>query len=298
MADILEEIRRLADEAAREEHKLPGTLSLAANHPGVLSYQVKTQPHYQKDMQRASWLGKVADMRRKYQDEGRGLEFRDQLNPKFLEAVDRREEIASPYWNRGVLAFGQPLREGLNWAGAFPATMFNAGRMAAGVEGADEDFADSADLLSARTLGLAVGRANPTQDAWEAERRAQENRPLMDIGMFGDKMASPRVLPTMENVVGFEPMASRGQTTGDNVLGEMGVPSGWGRQLGGALLEGAVDPVSGMRSGIRALLGRNLKRAAVDIGSEMALPGAFIAAQEGLKRQAKQWAIDNGMAER
>lgn len=302
MADVLDEIRRLAEEAAKEEYQLPGTLSLAYNHPGVLSYQIKTQPHYQKDMQRASWLGKVADMRRRFQDEGRGLEFREQLNPKFLEAVDRREEIASPYWNRGVLAFGQPLREGLNWAGAIPATMFNAGRMAAGVEGADEDFADSADLLSGRTLGLAVGRANPTQDAWEAERRSQENRPLMDLGMFGDKMAAPRVLPTMENALQFEPMASRGQTTGSEVIGEaMGLPKhtapGWQRQLSGAVLEAAVDPVSGVRSGIRALLGRNLPRAAAELGSEMALPGAFIAAQEGLKRQAQQWKVDNGMVD-
>lgn len=287
MGEIIDQIRRLAAEAASEKYELPGTWDLMRNHPGVLAYQIKTQPHYQKDMQRASWLGKVADLQDKYRAEGRGLEFREPLNPEFLDAVKRRQEIASPYWNRGVLAFGQPLREGLNWAGSIPATAFNAGRMVAGVEGAADDFSDSVDLASARTLGLLVGRQNPTQLAWEQERRSEEDRPLMDVSALRDTQPGARILPTADNVRFFEPMASRGQTTGDNLLQEMGVPAGWGRQLGGALAEATVDPVSGARAGIRALLGRNLPRAAVELGSEMALPGIFIAAQEGLKRQAE-----------
>lgn len=298
MADIVDEIRRLAEEAARESYDLPGPLSLAYNHPGVLSYQIKTQPHYQKDMQRASWLGKVNDMRRQYEYDGRGLEFRDAVNPKFMEMIDKRGDIASPYWNRGAMAFGQPLREGLNWASSVPATVFNAGRMVAGVEGADEDFLDSADLASGRMLGIAAGRENPSQQAWEAERAAEDARPMADLSPLRESHGSARVLPTIESALKYEPLASRGQTSGQNVLEEMGAPEGWGRQLGGAMLEASVDPVSGVRTGIRALLGRNMPLAAAELGSEMALPGMLIAAQEGLKRQAEQWARDRSVSRR
>ena len=291
MADVIEQIRRLRDEAAREQFDYPSTWSLVANHPGVLAYQLKTEPHYQQDMRRASWLDKVAAMQRQYQDDGRGLQFRDAVNPKFLEAVERRGELKGPYWNRGVMAFGQPLREGLNWAGAIPATIYNAGRMAAGVEGADRDFEDSADLASGRMLGLAVGRENPTQQAWEMERKAAEERPLEDLSFVMEGKTGARILPTMDNLQ-YESLASRGQTSGNNVLGELGVQEGWKRQLAGALMDAAVDPVSGARSGIRALLGGKYLHAAADIGSEMALPGAFIAAGEGLKRQAEQYRRD------
>lgn len=301
MPTIEEQIRQLSEEAAKEEYQLPGATSLAYNHPGVFAYQIKTQPHYQRDMQRASWLKKVADLQDKYRADGRGLEFRDAINPKFMEIVDRRDEIATPYWNRGVLAFGQPVREGLNWAGSFPAMAFNAGRMVAGVDGADRDFEDSADVASMRTLGLATGRQSPTQVAWEAERLAEERRPITDLSAFQDSQSGARILPTMENAIGYEGVASRGQTTGSEVIGEaMGLPKGmapgWQRQIGGAMLESVVDPVGGLRSGIRALIGRNLPRAAADIGSEMALPTMFIAAQEGLKRQAEQWARDHAVS--
>jgi hypothetical protein len=220
------------------------------------------------------------------------VEFRDAVNPKFLEAMERRDELKGPYWNRGVMAFGQPLREGLNWAGSIPATIYNTGRVAVGVEGADRDLADSADLASVRMLGLMAGRENPTQLAWEQERKDAENRPLEDLSFALEGKSGARILPTIENAVRYEPLASRGQTSGDNVLGEMGIDPSWKRQLGGALMDAAVDPVSGARSGIRALLGSKYLRAAADIGSEMALPGAFIAAGEGLKRQAEQYRRD------
>ena len=292
--DLIGELQRYENEASQEKHPMPGYMSLAMNHPGILAYQVKTQPHYERDMQRASFLGKVAGMRDQMVKEGRGLEYEQSLHPSLRSAVDRRQEQATPYWNRGVLAYGQPLRNGTDWMQSVASTGINAGRMVAGVPDADVDFEKSADRA---LLGIPVAMmhgGNDHQTAWEAERTAQENKPIVDLG-FASQPAQrgARVLPTASP---YEAYAMQGLTDGRQVAGEMGVHGTPGKVLGLGI-DMATDPVSGFSSGIRALLRGRIGRAALEFGSEAALPGAFLASSEYLERQALANARRNGYAQ-
>ena len=280
-------IRNLAKEAEQEQYDLPGMASLAVNHPGIFSYQIKTQPHYQQDMRTASWLDKVAQLRKDTEGRDFGLELEQGVNPAFREAIDRREELQTPYWNRGPLAHGQPLREGYNWAQAVPFSMINAARTAMGVPGAEEDLSNSADMLALRIPGLIAGRPHPAQMAWEAERRFAEGRPVTDFSFVDEAKAPIRILPEAKSLP-FDSFGSHYMTSGDQALGEAGVPPGWGRRLGGAAVEAALDPVSGAVGGIRALLGKRILSGAAQLGGEMALPSVGIAIEEAVKRNEKK----------
>lgn len=298
---IAEAIRQLAAEAAKEEYQRPGLFSRMAGHPGIFSYQTKTQPHYQQDMRTASYLDKVAGMRDQYRAAGRGQDWREYVHPKLNEAIDRREELRSPYINRGALASGQPLRVGLDWAGSIPSNAFNAVRAAAGSEGAMGDLADSVNTTFGRQpemagyLYSAVTGTKPVyeasaQKAWEDEQKVYENRPADDVitPFLDSKASSARILPAAIPMA-FERQASAGLTTGDEFLGEMtGMQPGWKRKIAGAGLEAALDPVSGVRTGIRALIGRNLPKAALELGSEMALPGMWIGLTEAAAQRAAE----------
>ena len=292
--DLLSELQRYEQEASQEKHQLPGYMSLAVNHPGILAYQVKTQPHYQKDMQRASFLGKVAGMRDQMVQEGRGLEYEQSLHPSLRSAVERRQEQASPYWNRGVLAYGQPLRNGTDWMQSVSSTGLNAARMVAGVPDADVDFEKSSDRAMLGIPGALMNGGNDHQTAWEAERVAEENKPIVDMGFVTQPtQKGARVLPTPSP---YEAYAMQGMTDGRQVAGEMGVHGAAGKVLGLGI-DIATDPVSEFTSGIRALLKGQTGRAALAFGSEAALPGAFLGSSEYLERQALENTRRNGYAQ-
>jgi len=291
--DLIGELQQYEKEASQEKHQLPGYMSLAINHPGILAYQVKTQPHYERDMQRASFLGKVANMRDKMVQEGRGLEYEQSIHPSLRNAVERRQEQATPYWNRGVLAYGQPLRNGTDWMQSISSTGLNAARMVAGVPDADADFEKSADRALLGIPFAMMHGGNDHQTAWEAERVAEENKPIVDLGFATQpKQNGARVLPTPSP---YEAYAMQGLTDGRQVAGEMGVHGTAGKVLGLGI-DIATDPVSGFTSGIRALLKGQIRRAAGHMASEAALPGAFLGSSEYLERQAMEKARRNGYA--
>jgi len=279
---LIDELQRYQDEASKEKHQLPGAMSLAWNHPGILAYQVKTQPHYEKDMQRSSFLNKVSGMRDRLSQEGRGVEFSDSLPPALVEAVDRRDEQASPYWNRGVLAYGQPLRNGTDWMQAVSSTGLNAARMAAGVPNADVDFEHSADRLA---LGALRGGNNPMQHAWEAERNAEGQRPIADLSAFMEpEQKGARILPRNSPYEGY---AQQGLVDGTQTAGEMGL-SGFPQRAAGFGIDMLTDPVTEIGTGIRALTAGKYLRGAAALGSEAALPTAFLATSEYAREEARK----------
>jgi hypothetical protein len=283
--DLIEEIERYQSEAEKETHQLPGPLSLAVNHPGMLAYQVKTQPHYQQDMRRASFLGKVAGMRDRMVQEGRGVEFNDSLQPEFRAAIDRRDEQASPYWNRGVLAYGQPLRNGTDWMQSVASSNLNAGRMIAGVPGADQDFEKSADRMLLGIPSALMQGGSPHQKAWEAERLAEETRPIYDLSHVAEPTQNgARILPKLN---GYELYANQGMTDGTQVASEMGVHGMPGRALGMGI-DVLTDPVTEIGTGVRALLGGNFGRAAGSFAAEAAIPTAFLGSSEYLNAEARK----------
>lgn len=280
--ELMEEIERYRAEAEQEKYALPGMMSLAINHPGILAYQVKTQPHYQQDMRRSSFLGKVAGMRDRMVNEGRGVEFNDSLPQPLVEAVDRRDEQASPYWNRGVLAYGQPLRNATDWMQSVSSTGLNAARMAAGVPNADVDFENSADRFA---LGALKGGNNPMQQAWEAERNAEGMRPIADLSAYMQpEQKGARILP---NHSPYETHAQRGLVDGTQVAGEMGL-TGFPQRAAGFGIDMLTDPVTEIGTGIRALTAGKYLRGAAALGSEAALPTAFLATSEYAREQARK----------
>jgi hypothetical protein len=282
---LIDELQRYKDEASKEKHQLPGAMSLAWNHPGILAHQVKTQPHYQRDMQRASFLNKVAGMRDRMAQEGRGVEFNDSVTPEFLAAINRRDEQASPYWNRGVLAYGQPLRNGTDWMQSVASSNLNAGRMIAGVPDADQDFEKSADRMLLGIPSALMHGGNPHQQAWEAERIAEENRPIFDLSHVSEPtQKGSRLLP--KGTV-YELYANQGMTDGTQVANEMGVNGLPGRALGMGI-DVLTDPVTEIGTGVRALLGGNFGRAAGSFAAEAALPATFLGSSEYLNAEARK----------
>ena len=279
---IEEEIRRLQAEAAGKPHKMPGMASLAWNHPGVLAYQIKTPEHYQRDMQQSDYLDGIAKVR-----DRDPVAFGEKYSPEAMEAVDRRQELATPYWNRGVLAYGQPLRNGLDVMQAYGSNFINAGRMLAGVEGAGDDMADSADRMLLGIPSALSGVPSPHRDAWEAERQQAGDKSLNDRSFVKEKpMSRGRVFPTQESLP-MDKYASQGLTDGQTAAEDMG-STGLPSRVLGMGLDIVTDPVGGMGNGIRALAKGAFGTAAKHIGMEAALPTASLGYLEYMRNEARK----------
>lgn len=308
---VVGQILQLLQEAKKGEYELPGPASLAWNHPGVLSYQIKTQPHYENDMRRGKFLSGVADMQRRDAEYMRqtGEQSAQIMNeavgqagriiPGLQKAVDRRDEVASPYWNRGMLAHGQPARNGLDAMQAFASTSINAGRMLGagmGIHGqtpehsaqltqqAADDFAKSADRLLLGLPSALDGRVdNPLQDAWEAERKNAGERPVESMAFAMDNPGSVRALPALSTMP-YHLRASEGMTSGDNlsvpIFGDGLVGRGVG--LGIDIL---TDPLSEGPAAIRNLLKGQWLRGAMGLGAEASVPAGMMVFTEAMRNE-------------
>lgn len=281
---VIEEILRLRDEAEKAQFEMPGMASLAWNHPGVLSYQVKTQPHYQRDMREAQWLGNIESLRRKMQADGAGVAYSDAMDfleknayPKLSEAIERRDEIGNPYWQRGAFAYGQPLRNGMDVMQAFASTSMNAGRMIAGDEGAGDDFAESADRLMMNIPSTLSGTPNKMQQTWEQEREDAAKYPIGRLPLVQEDASSIRVLPRIGSIP-YEYNARKGLTQGSDfeLLKGDTIP----QKVGAMVVDVVTDPGTGVVDAIRALLGKQVARAGYGMASEFAVPGAFLGMSE------------------
>jgi hypothetical protein len=295
---IADEIRQLLRDAKDTDYEMPGMASLAVNHPGILAYQVKTQPHYQQDMRRGKFLDGVEDMKSRNDrymrvtgDQSSHV-FTEGMGrsgiPFLEEAVGKQKSLKSPYWNRGVLAFGQPLRAGTDFMQAFASTNMNAGRMLGGDEKAADDLSDSANRLLLGIPRALSGEKDPVQYAWEAERKAEEDRPVADLTFAVDATDRPRALMAMSSMP-YEMVARRGMTDGS----DMAYPifgDGLGGKVAAMAIDAATDPLSEGPHAIRALLqGRRLAAGGHMLG-EAALPGAFLGISEAMRAKAEETA--------
>lgn len=276
--EAVKEILRLRDEAASAEFEMPGAMHLAWNHPGVVSYQIKTQPHYERDMREAKWLGDIEAMRNRSGSDavavGDALSFFDRQGYPVGKAIERRGEIASPYWHRGALAYGQPLRNGIDVMQAFGSTSMNAGRMIAGDPGAGDDFADSSDRLMMNLPSTLWGsRPGKMQQAWEQERDAAARVPVGELPFMNEEASSIRVMPRIDSLP-YELKARSGLTAGSDfeLLRGDSLPA----QIGALAVDTVTDPGTGVVDAIRALLGKQVARAAYGMAGEFAVPGAFL----------------------
>lgn len=292
---IADEIRRLKAEAEGQSFERPGWMSLAVNHPGILAYQVKTQPHYERDMRQAAWLDSIEGLRQ--QDPAAFQEFtrRGGVTPELVEAMERRDELKTPYWNRGVLASGQPLRNGTDWFQSVASSGINAGRMAAGVEGADEDFEESANRMLGGIPKELMGKSGLHQAAWEMERRHAAERPISDVSFVQEpKQSTPRLLP---RATPYEQMALSGMSDGHTVTTELGMQDGPMKRAASLAIDVATDPVNELGVGIRALLRGKPMQAAGAFAAEAALPATFYGINEAMQREIEQAQKDRKYAQ-
>jgi hypothetical protein len=279
---IIDTIRRLKEEAEAERYEMPGAMSIAVNHPGVFSHQIKTQPHYERDMQRASWLDKISKLRDQEVHEGRGFPW---PNGKVRDAVERRGELKTPYWNRGALAFGQPLRNGADWMQAFASTNMNIGRMLGGDESAADDLQQSGDRLLFGLPSAVEGKPNAMQLAWEAERKAEENRPIDDLAFAGTGVRA-RFMPRVESLP-YEKGAATGMTSGPDIA----IPLFGDNMLGraaGVGIDIVTDPVNEAVSAIRALSRGALRQGASGLAAEGTLPAVMFGVSENMNREVAE----------
>jgi hypothetical protein len=280
---IVAEIRRLKSEAEGQSFERPGMVSLAVNHPGILAYQVKTQPHYERDMRQATWLDGVEGLREQDPAAFQDLARRGGLSPELIQAMERRGELKTPYWNRGVLASGQPLRNCTDWFQSVASSGINAGRMIAGVDGADMDFEQSANRMLGGIPMELTGKSGAHQYAWEREREDAAARPIEDLSFVEEPTQSgARILPRAN---AYEQTAMLGMSDGDTVTTELGMQAGPMKRAASMGIDMATDPVNELGVGIRALLKGQLGKASGALAAESALPATFYGLSEAMRRE-------------
>lgn len=294
---IIDTIRRLKKEAESEKYDMPGAVSLAVHHPGILAYQIKTQPHYERDMRQASWFDKISNFRDQEVREGRGFPWGD---GKFRDAVERRDELKSPYWKRGILAYGQPLRNGSDWMQSFASTNMNVGRMLGGAmfgmpeetEKAASDLQHSGDRLLFGLPSALQGKANPLQIAWEAERDAKGDVPIDNISFLEDRpttymgRAKDAVMPRVESLP-YEMLSSTGMTQGSDIS----IPILGDNMLGraaGLAIDVFTDPVNEAVSAIRALSRGAVRSGLGGLAAEGTLPAVMYGVSERMMMDARK----------
>lgn len=293
---VADDIRRLLQDAESSKYEMPGALSLAFNHPGILAYQIKTAPHYQQDMRRAEVLDGVADMKARNDrymrltgDQSSHV-FSEGLGrariPFLEQALESRDTLKSPYWNRGVLAYGQPLRNGFDMMQAYASTNMNAGRMLGGDESAADDLSDSANRLLLGIPRAISGERDPLQFAWEMERKTEEGRPVADMSFAIDASERPRAFPGYSSLP-FESFAQRGMTSGADITHPL-LGNGLPGQLAAMAVDVATDPVSEGPAAIRALLRGQIVPGLGRLAGEAAIPGAFLGVNQALRTQAEE----------
>lgn len=337
---IVQDIRDLLNKANTSKYEYPSTASLVFDHPSWMSaaaYQLKTAPHYQQDMRRAEFLDGVA---KTVDDFNRGQPRQGALGkteyvpthdrhilseamgriedttpdlpslvtgragtpiPGLQEAIEKRDTLRGPYWNRGYLAYGQPLRNGFDFTTAFASTNINAGKMLGaglGLHGqtkkesaeladqAAEDFANSADRLLLNIPSALGGIVSPMPAAWEAERAAEETRPVADMSFAIDAKDGARINPRLMSLP-YEQHALSGLKQGTELTDPIMGP-GLASTLAGMAIDIATDPVSEVVPAIRALSKGAIRRGLTGLASEAALPASMIGVSESLKRAAEE----------
>lgn len=219
-------IRRLIGEVdALPKHEMPGFMSWAYNHPGVLTSRTKDPRQYDADMRRAHFLERV---RREQPDYAHDAGLFHQASRRNLE------QLRSPYQPYSV---DGPLSNAGRWAQSLPAAVMASGQMladaidpsAARYPNAADDYAKSMNnfLVVAEPFGVNKNHMRDMADMRDAEAR-----------LPWKVIVPPDVLEESRALQGL--LSS--PKTGSQYLAEAGVQGPVGN-VWGAVMDATLDPL-------------------------------------------------------
>ena len=285
---MLARIRSAIEESQTAEVKQsPSWGDVLSSSPLSMAMQRKTDAHYERDQRQKHLLDRLSEMNTTpdfltaLDDSG--------MRPQILKAIDRRDELDSPYWSRGYLASGQPIREGLDYVQAATSLPVNIGRSISSHAFPDAPASKNAESdLFANVNRLTGGLLNPNdpkQLAWEAERKYMENRPVDDLSFIGDSpMNQNRILPRLSSIP-MDLSAQKGVMDGKRIATEVGVPEQYAHWAG-LPYDVFMDPASGAgKIASLARAGRFLPAAANAV-TELAIPGSITAFNDHMMRKS------------
>lgn len=279
-------------QAAMEESKTaevkqsPSWGDVLSSTPFSMAMQRKTDAHYERDQRQKYLLDRLSEMNTT-PDFLTALD-NGGMRSQVLQAIGRREELDSPYWSRGYLAPGQPIREGLDYVQAVSSLPVNVGRAISSNAFPDAPISKDAgsDLYTNinRLTGGLLNPSDPKQIAWENERKYMENRPIDDLSFIGDSpMNQNRILPRNTSIP-MELASQKGVMDGRRIATEVGVPGEYAHWAG-LPYDVFMDPGSGAGkiAGL-AKAGRYLPAAAAG-AAEMLVPGSITAFNDYMMRR-------------
>ena len=295
----VEEVRDLPDA------QYPSTASVVANHPGVASYQVMTDPEYQQATKYDLLMRRLQAIQQEQPDKYKGSPAAEVYGPKPEPIRDRSfwaqqwgaeprgaYDPVAPYRHRGLLAPGQPVRNAME--------VMNIPFAAVGNNVVRPFFnLDKAADAQPKQLNKATGglynafRGEDPNPQWSDEQRFVEavdfDSPLME----GSQGNPTRAWDQLQARV---PNQQTGEVYGDELLGDAGMSPGLARQVLGAVVEAPFDPFTTaigpmVKNAGRAVryaspTARNaaLRRVGADATQEFVLPPAVLT---GLLEAAK-----------
>jgi hypothetical protein len=274
-ADFIRQL--IAETEALPRAKMPGGMSLLANHPGVLSYETKTPEQYDADVRRKHFLEKVSE---KYP------------NASYLPSdiggplTDYRQgnlgDLGSPYQYNGMFSGRSPIGKGMAALGSVAAIPINASRMLAhNIDPAQNRFPDASKNLAvaANTLsmygledaGVVPKGTGTIENEYDAEAEARAKVPWAVLDRRKPDAALREVA---------EGNIARTLPTPSEHLMEAGVPW-WAALPWGGSMDMIMDPYPGFIGAARAAraglpAGAMLaKEAAIGMGPGTAIPTAY-----------------------
>jgi len=286
-----EEVKGLPDAA------YPSVASVVADHPGLLGYQVMTDPEYQQATKYDLLMRRLQAIQQeqpaRYGESPAAQYYGPNPEPirdrsfwgETWETKPRGAyEPIAPYRHRGFLATGQPITNAVEVMNIpFAAIGNNIVRPFLDL--------DKAAQVQPKQMNKATGglynafRGEDPNPQWADEQRFVEamrfDHPLM-LGSEGNPTRA------WEQLRARMPAEQNGAVYGDEMLGDAGMPPGVARQILGAVIEAPLDPfttaigpmVQGAKTAMRAATPaarnaalRGVGRAAVN---EFVLPPAVL----------------------
>jgi len=285
-------IRRLVQQAVSDVEGLPrrpypNMLSVAVNHPGFMTHQLRSEDEWQQQVRYVELMKRLQNIQEAnpaYRDavlyevpSVNSLSGDYYMRPVRGRDIPEAPQEPSPYRQRGVLDEGMWVSNALQALQAPFSLVANTVRASYDLDRAADQAPHVANKATGGLWNVAQGE-DPNKE-WVREREFAGSVPFDD----------PRMLETGGNPSPYHvPRREQGSIEGPEFLKEdFGAPDHWGTDLAGYALEAAVDPVTGatqaakhvgkaFRAASPAAKAAHALRASKLLGQEMALPGVFV----------------------
>jgi len=241
----VDEVRDLPDA------EYPSMASVVADHPGVASYQVMTDPEYQQATKYDLLMRRLQAIQQEQPEKYKASPAAEVYGPNPEPIRDRSfwaekwgteprgaYEPIAPYRHRGFLAPGQPIRNATEVMNIpFAAIGNNVVRPFLDLDKAAEV---QPHQLNKATGGLYNAfRGEDPNPQWSDEQRFVEGIPFDSPLMEGSQGNPTRVWEALQK---YSPDQQTGEVYGDELLGDAGMSPGAARQLLGMVIEAPLDP--------------------------------------------------------